>query len=112
MKLGALALVCSLCAGCASTRMFSGKPPGEAAPGYDSRWHSALFAGALPLHTYQLSQICRDGWSEVKLEADPFTFFATLGTLLIYTPSRLTVVCAAKSSERPTLRAYPPPVIE
>ena len=47
---------------------------------------------------------------QLRLEPDAFTFLASLGTLFIYTPSRLTVVCAAEpGSGRPTLREYPAP---
>lgn len=97
--------------GCASTNVYSGKPPGAPATGYDARWHSALLLGAVSLSKpYDLATICREGWSEVRVEPDPFTLIATLGTLFIYTPSRVTVVCAAESGGgRPRLRSYPPP---
>ncbi|MFZ5894078.1 MAG: hypothetical protein ACOY0T_23660 [Myxococcota bacterium] len=98
-------------ASCASTRVYSGKPPGETASGYDARWHAAFFFGGVALHDdYQLDEICPEGWSEVKVEPDALTFLASLGTLFIYMPSRLTVVCAAgEGSARPRLREYPPP---
>jgi hypothetical protein len=100
-----------LVSGCASTRLYSGKPPGATATGYDARWHSALLLGAVPVHDeYHLEELCKRGWSELRLEPDAFTFLASLGTLFIYTPSRLTVVCAAEpGSGRPTLREYPAP---
>ena len=103
--------VCILLFGCASTRVYSGKPPGNTAPGWDARWHTALFFGALPLHEdYDLAEICRGDWSELRIEPDAFTFLASDGTLLIYTPSRLTLVCAAKpGSGRPRVLDYPPP---
>ncbi|HET9931521.1 MAG TPA: hypothetical protein VFQ35_12565 [Polyangiaceae bacterium] len=115
MKRGlAAAWLALTCFGCASTRAFSGKPPGRTARDYDARWHSALLFGGVSLsRPYDLAQICRHGWSEVRVEPDTFTFAVTLATLFIYTPSRVTVVCAAPSGAgRPKLHSYPPPGIE
>jgi hypothetical protein len=110
-RVAGLLVAAALCLGCASTRFYSGKAPAETASGYDARWHSALFLGSVPLHRpYELARICRQGWSEVRMEADAFTVLVTLGTLFIYTPSRLTVVCAAANEGvRPRLLTYPAP---
>lgn len=97
-------------AGCASTTLRSGKPPGDVAPNYDERWHPAFLFGLVPMHgRYDLSQICRRGWSEVRLQADPFTALAGLLTLFVYSPSRLTIVCAADGRGPPALGSYPSP---
>jgi hypothetical protein len=89
----------------------SGKPPGEVAPNYDERWHPAFLFGLVAMHEpYDLSRICRQGWSEVRLQPDPFTALAGMLTLFVYSPSRLTVVCAAdERGGPPALRSYPPP---
>lgn len=98
------------CAGCANTTLRSGKPPGEVAPNYDERWHGALFFGLVATHErYDLSQICRQGWSEVRMQPDPFTALAGVLTLFVYTPSRLTIICAADGSAPPTVGSYPSP---
>lgn len=99
---------------CASTRIYSGKPPGRTTRDYDARWHSALLFGGIALSKpYEPERACRHGWAEVRVEPDAFTFIASLATLFIYTPSRVTVVCAAASGAgRPRLRSYPPPGFE
>ena len=99
---------------CASTRVYSGKPPGMTARDYDARWHSALLFGGISISKpYEPDRICRHGWAEVRVEPDAFTFVTTLATLFIYTPSRVTVVCAASGGAgRPRLRSYPPPGFE
>ena len=98
-----LLLPCLLaCAGCASTTLRSGKPPGYVAASYDERWHPAFLFGLVPFHEgYDLSKICSGGWSEVRIRPDPFTALAGLLTLFVYSPSRLTIVCAAVDSAAP-----------
>lgn len=107
----AASLIGCLALGCASTRVYSGRPPGALAAGYDAHWHSALLLGAIALSKpYDLATICKEGWSEVRVEPDPFTLITTVATLFVYTPSRVTVVCAAESgSGRPRVGSYPPP---
>lgn len=105
---GALAL-----SGCAATTVRSGKPPGAIAAGYDERWYPAFLFGALPLRDAEnLEQICRGGWAEVRLRPDPFTALAGLLTLFVYSPSRLTIVCAAPEPNLPpALQSYPVPTL-
>lgn len=96
MRHGALALLLASCVGCTGTTLRSGTPPGTAAAGYDNRWHSSFLFGAVETHgPYTLSQICPEGWSEVHVGPDEFTILASLFTLFIYSPSRVTVVCTA-----------------
>lgn len=97
--------------GCASTTLRSGKPPGQVPARYDERWHPAFLFGLVPVHDrYDLSKICRSGWSEVRLRSDPFTALAGLLTLFVYSPSRLTIVCAAdERAAPPALPDYPAP---
>lgn len=96
---------------CASTVVRSGLPPGRTAPGYDGRWQAAFLFGAIPgRNAHDLDALCPNGWAELHVEADEFTFAAGLLTAFLYSPSRLTVVCAARDAETPpTLGSYPPP---
>jgi hypothetical protein len=83
------------CTGCAATTVRSGRPPKDLAPGYDERWHSAFLAGVVPAGPpYDLAQICPNGWSQVTVARDPFTLLTSVLTLFIYSPSRVTIVCA------------------
>lgn len=102
-----LLLCASLSVACAATTVRSGKPPGLAANGYDHRWHPAFVFGAISFRDrYDLSRICPTGWAEVRLEPDPFTALAGLVTLFMYSPSRLTIVCATDSIAPPPLPTY------
>jgi hypothetical protein len=81
--------------GCAETRIYSGLPPGDPPAGYDNRWHSSFFFGtARAQRPYDLNRLCPSGWSEIEIAPDFFTSFTGLVTLFLYTPSRLTIVCA------------------
>ncbi|HEY4103112.1 MAG TPA: hypothetical protein VGM44_04445 [Polyangiaceae bacterium] len=97
-------------AGCAATTVRSGLPPGNAAPGYDERWHPAFVLGLIPGNDpYDLGRICPNGWSQVTVNRDPFTLLAGLATLFIYAPSRVTVVCAEHGvSGPPPIGGYAP----
>ena len=83
------------CLGCAATTIRSGRAPLDLAPGYDERWHSAFLWGVIPVSgPYDMGKICPQGWSQVTVARDPFTLLAGLLTLFIYTPARITIVCA------------------
>jgi hypothetical protein len=105
-----LALAASMTAGCATTTVRSGLPPGDAAPGYDDRWHPAFLFGVIPgRDPYELARICPHGWAQVTVTRDPFTLLSGLATLFIYSPSRVTIVCAvAGSSGLPPFAGYAP----
>jgi hypothetical protein len=91
--LGLCVLLCGV--GCATTTVRSGRPPLDAPSAYEERWHSAFLWGALPAGApYDLAQICPNGWSQVTLARDPFTLLAGVLTLFIYSPARVTIVCA------------------
>jgi hypothetical protein len=95
LKASSLAALCCCVVGCATTVVRSGRPPLDAPPGYDERWHSAFLWGALPAGPpYELAKICPQGWSQVTLARDPFTLLAGLLTLFIYSPARVSIVCA------------------
>jgi hypothetical protein len=88
--------------GCATTTVRSGRPPLDVAAGYDERWNPAFLWGVIPGHDpYDLARICPRGWSQVTVGRDPFTMLVGLSTLFIYSPSRVTVVCAAPIGSRP-----------
>jgi hypothetical protein len=99
----ATALSCALAlllSGCASSTLRSGEPPGRTAAGLNEKWHAAfLFGTARGLERYDLAQACPHGWAEIRVEPDPFTILAGAMTLFIYSPSRVTVVCARRPGD-------------
>lgn len=89
-----------LLGGCASSTLRSGEPPGKTAAGLYERWHPAfLFGTVRGLEHYDLAQACPNGWAEIRVEPDPFTILAGAMTLFIYSPSRVTVVCARRPGD-------------
>jgi hypothetical protein len=93
---------CVWCFGCASTTLYSGKTPGETAPGYDARWHPTFLFGSVEYSDVQdLDVACPSGWSEIHVGPDAFTVGASLLTAFIYTPTRVTIVCAARDPTLP-----------
>jgi len=109
-RVGALLLCAWACQSCAATTLRSGRPPLDLAPGYDERWHSTFFWGVVPASGPEdLAKICPNGWSQVTVARDPFTLLAGVLTLFIYSPARLSVVCAAPGSPRlPPAEGYGP----
>ena len=105
---GFCVLLCGV--GCATTTVRSGRPPRDVPSGYEERWHSAFLWGAVPGGApYDLAQICPHGWSQVILARDPFTLLAGLVTLFIYSPARVTIVCAGPGAPRlPPVSGYAP----
>ncbi|RYZ08941.1 MAG: hypothetical protein EOO73_06520 [Myxococcales bacterium] len=97
----AIALSAALaCAGCATTTLRSGEAPGRTAAGYDERWHPGfLFGTVRGKEPYDLSRLCPNGWAEIRVAADPFTVLAGAVTLFMYSPSRITVVCARQAGD-------------
>jgi hypothetical protein len=97
-------------AGCAATTVRSGRPPGNAAKGFDERWHPAFLFGTIPgSEPYDLTRICPEGWSQVTVTRDPFTLLSGLITLFIYSPSRVTIVCSVPgTSQLPPVSGYAP----
>ena len=91
---------CLLLVGCATSTLRSGEPPGRTAPGLDEKWHSAFLFGTVPgLERYDLAEACPHGWAELRVEPDPFTLLSGAVTLFIYSPSRVTVVCARQPGD-------------
>jgi hypothetical protein len=101
MRTQALSLALSLLtAGCATTTLRSGEPPGRTAAGLNEKWHAGFLFGTIRgIERYQLSQACPHGWAEIRIEPDPFTLLAGAATLFIYSPSRVTVVCARRPGD-------------
>ncbi|MDF3067672.1 MAG: hypothetical protein K0R38_3273 [Polyangiaceae bacterium] len=95
------ALIAALsCLSCAATTVRSGEAPGRTAAGYEERWHPGFLFGTVPgRDRYDLSRVCPNGWAEIRVEADPFTVFAGAITLFVYSPSRVTVVCARQAGD-------------
>lgn len=95
MRALAISLLASCLGGCAATHLYSGLPPGDPPRGYENRWHSSYFFGTTDgSGPYDLGRLCPSGWSEIDLMPDFFTTVAEVATLFVYTPSRLTIVCA------------------
>src|SRR5689334_3780039 len=89
-----------LCASCATTTLRSGEAPGRTAAGYDERWHPGfLFGTVRGKERYDLARLCPRGWAEIRVAADPFTVLAGAVTLFVYSPSRITVVCARQAGD-------------
>jgi len=106
MRRAALLLVALLATGCIETHLYSGLPPGDPPKGHENRWHvSYLFGLVEGSGPYDLGKLCRSGWSEITVTPDFFTSVAGLATLYLYTPNRVTIICA-----RPIALTTPPGV--
>jgi hypothetical protein len=93
--LASLVLLSLALGGCVETHLYSGLPPGHPPDDYRWRWHVSYFFGTTDGSSpYDLDRICPGGWSEIHLAADFFTGVAQTMTLFLYTPNRLTIVCA------------------
>jgi hypothetical protein len=70
--------------------------PGDAAFGWEGRWHHAFFLGqyerSAPIAPQRL---CPQGWAELDSELDPLQTAIAIVTLGIYTPSTVSVICEA-----------------
>ncbi|HVW25751.1 MAG TPA: hypothetical protein VHC69_10295 [Polyangiaceae bacterium] len=91
-----VAAVCLWQLGCGEIVVRSGLPAGVVARGYRERWHdSVLFGTVESARREPLDEICPHGWSEVRASSSFLTGALAWGTLGIYTPTTVTVVCAA-----------------
>ena len=110
-----LALLVALAqAGCIETHLYSGLPPGDPPKGYENRWHvSYLFGTTEGSPPYNLRTLCPSGWSEITVTPDFFTSIAGLMTLYLYTPNRVTIVCARPITlAQPQASTWPPPTAQ
>ncbi len=105
-----VAIVATGSSGCYRVHVRSGLPPGEAAEGYDYRWHHGLLWGLVsPGGTYDLARICPAGWAEIDEQSDLLTVGTTAVTLGVYAPHRVTLICAREThTELPPTHGYPP----
>src|SRR5262245_22322560 len=95
--------------GCAEPRLYSRRPPGDIAAGYDARFHDAYLLGTVDGEgPYELHDACPNGWAEVVVAPDFFTALLSVTTLFLYTPNRLTIVCAGEPVPRPGTPAAAP----
>lgn len=86
--------------GCATSTLRSGEPPGRTAAGLNEKWHAAfLFGTVRGIDPYDLAHACPHGWAEIRVAPDPFTILAGATTLFLYSPSRVTVVCARRPGD-------------
>ena len=82
--------------GCSELVVRSGLPAGNAANGYDARWHDSFFFGTFePAPVPEPGSLCPRGWSEWRVSASFEAALLQWRTLGVYTPSEVTVVCAA-----------------
>jgi len=83
------------------TTLRSGKMPGNAAPGWDDRWHHAFLFGLLrQSDAISPNDVCPQGWAQLDSELDPLQTAIALVTLGIYTPSTISVICGANEPLR------------
>lgn len=86
--------------GCATSTLRSGEPFGRTAAGMNEKWHAAfLFGTVRGIEPYDLARACPHGWAEIRIAPDPFTILAGAMTLFLYSPSRVTVVCARRPGD-------------
>lgn len=96
-----------LLSSCYRVHVQSGLPPGDTAPQQDFDWHNAFFFGFVhPGGPIDLSIHCPQGWAEIEEQTDLLTGSVSVATFGIYTPHRITVVCARPGSEVPAMFGY------
>lgn len=84
-----------LLSGCLRTSIRSGKAPGAVPTDWQERWHHGFALGLVELHgPVVATRVCPAGWSEINTSVDPMQTVIALGTLGIYTPTTISVVCA------------------
>lgn len=89
-------------AGCMPTIVRSGLPSGHTPEIYDQKWHHGMFLGLVDASgAYDIRRICPSGWSEFRVETNVGFEILQVATLGIYTPSRVTIVCAATLADPP-----------
>jgi hypothetical protein len=92
--------------GCYTTTMRSGKPVGEAPLAADDRWHSGFLGGTQEASgPYDLSQLCPDGWAEIRTKTSFGNGLVELLTVGVYNPQTVDVKCAAKTQAKREVHA-------
>lgn len=91
-----------LSGGCGATVVRTGLPAGRTPEGYDERWHHGFFLGLLDASgPYDVEMLCPHGWSEMRVGVSFWSGAVQYLTLGIYTPSRVTIVCAQTATDPP-----------
>jgi hypothetical protein len=97
-----------LMVGCFHSSVYSGAPPGKAAPSIDQRWHHSMFWGLWEVSgPYSLSSACPEGWAEIESHVGVTQAAISLITVGIYVPQTVSVICVAPNAQR--LNIPPPP---
>ncbi|HEX4338578.1 MAG TPA: hypothetical protein VH062_21885 [Polyangiaceae bacterium] len=83
---------------CGQAVIRSGAPAGNVAKNHDARWRDGFLLGTVEAADPEpLSSICPGGWSEIRVSASFPAALLDWATLGIYTPTNVTIVCAAPS---------------
>jgi hypothetical protein len=109
-----------LASGCYTTIIRNGKTPNPPTVAYDARWHHGILWGIAELSgPYDLSQICPQGWAEIKTETSFLNGLLSSITNSIYSSQTLWVRCSAAPAPlsaravqplaAPPVSAPPPP---
>ncbi len=111
MSRALLSLFALTVAGCIQTHLDTGLPPGDPPKGHEDRWHVSYFFGTVEgSGPYDLQRLCAHGWSEISVAPDFFTTVAGVATLYLYSPNRVTIVCA-RPIELDVPKPQPPPSV-
>jgi hypothetical protein len=95
---------------CASV-IHSGRPPGASPPDLHERWrHGFVFGLIDAARSPDLDHVCRHGWATIEHRISFLNgLVGFLNSFIIYTPSTLTVVCAAPPTpSEPEAPGWPP----
>jgi hypothetical protein len=90
-----LALSVASLSGCGEAVFRNGLSAGDVARDYRERWHDSFFFGTTEGQGMDLEAICPRGWAEIRVEASFLQAVLSWSTLGMYTPTSVTVVCAA-----------------
>lgn len=97
---------------CYSMTIRSGAPKGSYAVDMENKWHSGLIVGIVEVSgPYDLDLVCHGGnWAEIHTQLDLLTGVVHHFLGLVYSPQRVSVVCAggkaqAVSTEAPAADA-------
>jgi hypothetical protein len=89
--------------GCYTTTLRSGLTAAPATLEYDSRWHHGVFWGIAEISgPYDLSEVCPQGWAEIKTETSFLNglLYSLSGSL--YAPQTVTIHCAPSEGDEET----------
>lgn len=93
--------------GCYRVHVQSGLPPGDTAPGQDFRWYNGFLLGLVqPEGPIDLTELCPSGWAELEEQTDLLTGSVSVLSFGVYTPHRVTVICARPGGDVPAMFGY------